>query len=1523
MGKFRSKMKGQTKGKRWLKGQSSNSNPKTQKYREMAKSRFFQENLGNTGLTQQAVSKHDAIMTYGHSTGKEKSVAENELTIAKEFENMSVRSGDEETETQYSHGSMKSFKTFQTFASDWSQCSNISFNKLLNKFDSNNAVHKEMLAILAAVTEVIKEQGGKETTTEYFAALMETLKATEGEEGLTATLTLLSMGIKSVPQAVLRKQFSDSAAVFTDILEKNAQSENGTLLRGVIGCISILLREQEYAAWGDSSTMKVFDAVLAFTLHSKPKVRKAAQHAVTSILRGSCFMIPSEDKKVKVPKLHPASNRTSEFSLSVLSPGALLAGPRAALHTLAHCRDLLPAFSREHIKVSSNSTSEFCLSVLSPGALLAGPRAALHTLAHCRDLLPAFSREHIKRPTTRQSCLSVLSPGALLAGPRAALHTLAHCRDLLPAFSREHIKSHCEAILSLMTHNNVYVKTCCLHTLHALLSAPKESSNLCASAAVQLTRALLAARPPADDAAQVLAWAATVQQAYCCLAGLINPGSPGRAAPADDAAQVLALATTVQQAYSFLSTRVLLDDAAQVLAWAATVQQAYCCLAGLDLNLCIPNLPTFVSICVSELWQADVADINSASTNALKAVLLDCVKPALQDPVIFSKHKQHIETVFKTVGTGLDNPFNQAVKHVVLTIAVCFEIGNDKVAYILGPLLKKLNERRESHNFHNNKEVEYATGCAIKSMGPEFVFTAIPIRSDPDAINLERSWLLPVMKEKITNANLKFFATEILELATFCRKKSRELAQENDMPGSHTYELLCNQFWALLPSFCNNPQDIKDNFKAMARVLGNVLKDNPEFRLSVMQGLRKLVSAAIDKEGQEDVAELARFAKNYLPILLNIYMSPAKGSSAEGQRLAALETIQVYLIISDQSLREELFRNSLQQLETSTDNHAQRESILDVLRLLVLYQSCEQITDLFDKWVFPLCATVLEDPKKFKKTKKEKAEQTEKIDEEDVQKTQMKFKEKARLLEMEHKKAYRILEEIFKSDKESCKQFLTENHKKIKKLLVSSLNKVADSSKAARLRCIELLINRTPTLNAESKLLKSAIAECIVCTRDINSKCRQCAYNLINTIGNVLKDQEGGMDAFVTMLLSGLDAPLPRIAAATLKALASALYTFSEQMGLPRVQGLLETVAEKITTNNRDLVNSGMSFLKVYTKVLPTEVLAGSLPLIFRSLSGMTDDCKRHARMEIGYFLSRMIRKYGADTVEKLIPVTDEVMLKRLRNIRKMENRKKRQKEGQKEQQSDAESDTPIRGSKTLEDILADSDSDLEYMDEEEPRPKKKGKTQAWIQDDPENIVDLADVSASRKITATNPQHKKKALEVQSQKKKDGGFRTAADGRLIIADDGADDDDDDDEPRPSGDVDSDSDDTDKEDNAPPSALLKPGSKRRFEDILSIRSGRSGRSRASTAAAPSYKAGGKGIHRPLGSAASVASTAGTDYRSKKAKGDVKKKGKHDPYAYLPLSRKYLNKRTKATNAQQFKGVVKSKNKRSNVKAGKRK
>ena len=65
-----------------------------------------------------------------------------------------------------------------------------------------------MLAVLAAITEVIKAEGGKETETEYFAALMTTLEVSTDEASLAAVLRLLSLVIKRVPQPVLVSRFS-------------------------------------------------------------------------------------------------------------------------------------------------------------------------------------------------------------------------------------------------------------------------------------------------------------------------------------------------------------------------------------------------------------------------------------------------------------------------------------------------------------------------------------------------------------------------------------------------------------------------------------------------------------------------------------------------------------------------------------------------------------------------------------------------------------------------------------------------------------------------------------------------------------------------------------------------------------------------------------------------------------------------------------------------------------------------------------------------------------------------------------------------------------------------------------------------------------------------------------------------------------------------------------------------------------------------------------------------------------------
>lgn len=249
-------------------------------------------------------------------------------------------------------------------------------------------------------------------------------------------------------------------------------------------------------------------------------------------------------------------------------------------------------------------------------------------------------------------------------------------------------------------------------------------------------------------------------------------------------------------------------------------------------------------------------------------------------------------------------------------------------------------------------------------------------------------------------------------------------------------------------------------------------------------------------------------------------------------------------------------------------------------------------------------------------------------------------------------------------------------------------------------------------------------------------------------------------------------------------------------------------------------------------------------------------------------------------------------MHKRLKNLRKMNARKKKQKELKKEQEAEEASEEEFivhSKPKSVDEILADSDSELEDMETDQPKANKgkQHKASTWIEEDPDSIVDFTDPSAISKITATKPGQQ--APQTAVEKKKDRGFKTAPDGRLIIEDD---DSDSDSEKKKKGIRFSS--DSDSEDNSSAAETLPlTNRKRKRAESVSVKSGFSG---VGSQGSMKYKSGGVGIHRPLGaSSSSSQKTPGSDYKSKKAKGDVKRKGKFDPYAYLPLQRTALNKR----------------------------
>ncbi|KAI2556827.1 RRP12 isoform 6, partial [Pan troglodytes] len=161
--------------KRWKKGHSSDSNPAICRHRQAARSRFFSRPSGRSDLTVDAVKLHNELQSGSLRLGKSEAP---ETPMEEEAELVLTE------------------KSSGTFLSGLSDCTNVTFSKVQRFWESNSAAHKEICAVLAAVTEVIRSQGGKETETEYFAALMTTMEAVESPESLAAVAYLLNLVLK-------------------------------------------------------------------------------------------------------------------------------------------------------------------------------------------------------------------------------------------------------------------------------------------------------------------------------------------------------------------------------------------------------------------------------------------------------------------------------------------------------------------------------------------------------------------------------------------------------------------------------------------------------------------------------------------------------------------------------------------------------------------------------------------------------------------------------------------------------------------------------------------------------------------------------------------------------------------------------------------------------------------------------------------------------------------------------------------------------------------------------------------------------------------------------------------------------------------------------------------------------------------------------------------------------------------------------------------------------------------------------
>uniref|UniRef100_A0AAR2M3Y1 Ribosomal RNA-processing protein 12-like conserved domain-containing protein n=1 Tax=Pygocentrus nattereri TaxID=42514 RepID=A0AAR2M3Y1_PYGNA len=956
---------------------------------------------------------------------------------------------------------------------------------------------------------------------------------------------------------------------------------------------------------------------------------------------------------------------------------------------------------------------------------------------------------HPAAVTTAKYCIKEMEQAGGNKEDTTTLHVLGLLKELIATFPLSSVKLCCETLLRVMTLSHVLVTAGAMQAFHKLFSSKPSSSTLSAELNAQIITAL----------------------------------------------------------YDYIPSE---NDLQPLLGWLAVIEKAHVHLSSLQSSLSLGHLPRLFSTTMSCLLSPH-AQVVSAATQTLKILINECMAPHMAEigPVLPSTstgNGLYICKMFRVVEEGLSYRFH-ASWPFVLQIIGCFYRAAGKQAHpIMTKSLQSLCDLRATPRFPFCGELDLAIGRAVESMGPHVVLSAVPllITGTDDDLEFPRSWLIPVIRDHVKNTQLAYFTSYFLPLASTLKQKAAELEQSGQKLIAKVYQTLQLQIWTMLPGFCMKPIDLVSSFKGIARSLGMAITEHPDLRMCIYQALRTLIYKSCETEEQK--AEVGRFAKNFLPILFNMYTQQPTPGESDPSRLAVLDTVRAYLTITDQNVSNKLF--------SAFNNFS-----FILLRLTVM--------DL----VVTMAAFV--DEGTMRQTY-------------EIIKPHLASKDSSI-----QKKAYRILEEMCGGEKDACKKFVLASVEQLKLTLLDSLKSASSPAKRPRLKC---LIHIVKQLNAEHKdFITTLLPEVIICTKEVSVGARKNAYSLLVEIGNAYVrfcgNSQDALNEYLGHVYIGLTGSVTMITC-TVLALTRLIYQYKDTLDVSSLEQLLHNVCLLLSCRTREIVKASLAFIKVVIFVLDVKVLASHVTM--EGIGNMKDDMRRHCRTKLKNIFTKLVRKFGFELVKSMLPAEHH---KVLANIHKAEARSKRRKLLSKdEEESDNEEDTPKAKTESIEDILAETDSD----ESEDEKPKKgqkkpmKQKAQAWLKegvsDDPLNFLDP---KASQRVLATNPDLKKTA-------KVDHGFKVTSDGRLIIKED-------------------DDDHDDKGDEEIDDILKEAGVKTVSSYLPIILTSQTRR------------------HRVILSL-------------QKGKGDIKKKGKCDPYAYIPLKKAQLNRRKKAKLQGQFKGMV---------------
>ncbi len=869
----------------------------------------------------------------------------------------------------------------------------------------------------------------------------------------------------------------------------------------------------------------------------------------------------------------------------------------------------------------------------------------------------------------------------------------------------------------------------------------------------------------------------------------------------------------------------------------------------------------------------------------------------------------------------------------------------------------------DSSSSTHSSPVELALAAGLCLLGVEGLLKIVPVQEPlqastsalaanmPRGVARDRRWMLTFLKQHLSRSGAKtsltFFQSQILGLARQCEALARQPSLPEAMKRRHRDASV--RLWCLFPGFCTNATDVAAAFSSLGPMLGAAIKDEryPQLAVAVSQGLKTLVTKAIlaapvkgvagaAAEGDaKDKQTLARYAKNFLPLLFNAYdkahgewsatdaSSPPAGIGRGGnsERTAAiLLTIGAYCSITPDSLLDSIFDQLLQKLLRTSTETAEEDAAATVVEGGES-EAVRSTAELQRRRRAIILTGIASSAAPHVSV--EKAGLL-------FRALQVSIRDDTRPLLQ--KRSYACLEAL-------CKRpnLEPEMLAQLSAVLQDSLVACTATAKKHRLRCLTFLVGCGGLALGERKsvqLLSRLMGELLLCTKDTSLKVREVAFELLTSIARSLSASASAPDAptdavqpkeFVQMAMAALGGKTPHMRSAALLGLTRLMYELREELFDDMGGQLLDLALILMREKAKEVVKSSLGYLKMSITVMKKEELLLKLKPIMAALMLWAGESKNRFKQKIRLVLERLVRKLGVEAVRPLVPARDAKLLTHILRSQERQRKKKVDARAELRRQRQAERkgakgalaaavrpfgpggknarsgsmDVDMNEDSDDYDGMSDDDASLDGEKErsENRKSHKRGQDQSdgraaaqWLRKDGEggamDLLNAREVSVGMR-KGSNPNTRRGGCRGEESDGEDDEVTMGRDGRIVIKERAS------------------------------AGKIKSKNKRARDDAFAANDDVDSDDEAVghfSSAGKSTKRGfggdlkKKGIRQKKTLSRKRDPHSGVAYKSGKAGGDKKRKGKVDPYAYIPLDVKYLGKKHKKESLSRFAGVT---------------